>query len=121
MVQLNQAVYVTIDEEVRWYKGPPTAGDHRALELYRPGQGFFGGYCYMSQGPLPVVWSGAVTGVRKLWGESLQREMEKYNHQVGLKMVGETLADERNRVSLADEKDRFGLPIARVTCPRRQR
>jgi hypothetical protein len=86
-----------------------------------PGKDFLGGYCYMSQGPLPVVWSGAVTGVRKLWGESLQREMEKYNHQVGLKMVGETLPDERNRVSLADEKDRFGLPIARVTCPRRQR
>jgi choline dehydrogenase-like flavoprotein len=41
--------------------------------------------------------------------------MEKYNHQVGLKMVGEILPDQRNQVSLADEKDRFGLPIARVT------
>jgi choline dehydrogenase-like flavoprotein len=69
----------------------------------------------MSQGPLPVVWSRAVASARKLWGESLRREMEKYNHQVGLKMVGETLPDQRNRVSLADEKDRFGLPIARVT------
>jgi choline dehydrogenase-like flavoprotein len=41
--------------------------------------------------------------------------MEKYNHQVGLKIVGEVLPDERNRVTLAEEKDRFGLPIARVT------
>ena len=57
----------------------------------------------------------AIAGARKLWGEPLRREMEKYNHQVGLKMVGESLPDEHNRVSLADEKDRFGLPIARVT------
>jgi choline dehydrogenase-like flavoprotein len=41
--------------------------------------------------------------------------MEKYNHQVGLKIVGETLPQERNRVTLADEKDQYGLPIARVT------
>ena len=41
--------------------------------------------------------------------------MEKYNHQVGVKIVGEVLPNENNRVSLAEEKDRFGLPIARVT------
>jgi choline dehydrogenase-like flavoprotein len=41
--------------------------------------------------------------------------MQRYNHQVGLKMVGECLPQERNRVTLADEKDRFGLPVARVT------
>jgi choline dehydrogenase-like flavoprotein len=43
------------------------------------------------------------------------REMEKYNHQVGLKICGEVLPQERNRVTLADEKDAFGLPVARVT------
>ena len=41
--------------------------------------------------------------------------MEKYNHQVGLKIVGECLPQERNRVTLADEKDGLGLPIPRVT------
>ncbi|MBV8576849.1 MAG: GMC family oxidoreductase, partial [Acetobacteraceae bacterium] len=34
---------------------------------------------------------------------------------VGLKMVGEMLPDERNRVTLDEERDRFGLRIARVT------
>jgi choline dehydrogenase-like flavoprotein len=68
----------------------------------------------MSQGPLPIVWAEAQAG-RGLWGEALRREMEKYNHQVGLKIVGEVLPDERNRVTLAEEKDRYGLPIARVT------
>ena len=30
-------------------------------------------------------------------------------------MVGEMLPDERNRVTLADEKDQYGLRVARVT------
>jgi len=41
--------------------------------------------------------------------------MELYNHQVGLKIVGECLPQERNRVTLVDEKDQSGLPIPRVT------
>jgi choline dehydrogenase-like flavoprotein len=41
--------------------------------------------------------------------------MAKYNHQAGVKLVGEVLPDERNRVTLADETDEFGLKVARVT------
>src|SRR5262249_42786788 len=41
--------------------------------------------------------------------------MENYNHMAGLKIVGEVLPQESNRVSLAGEKDRYGLPIAHVT------
>ena len=41
--------------------------------------------------------------------------MERYNHQVGLKIVGECLPQERNRVTLTDEKDQYGLPVPRVT------
>jgi choline dehydrogenase-like flavoprotein len=115
MVQLNQAVYGTMDQEVRWYKGPPSLALTEHWNYVDEGKDFFGGYCYMSQGPLPVAWSETVVGSRKLWGETLRREMEKYNHQVGLKMVGEVLPDERNRISLATETDRLGLPIARVT------
>ncbi|MBW8836762.1 MAG: GMC family oxidoreductase, partial [Burkholderia sp.] len=33
----------------------------------------------------------------------------------GLKIVGEMLPQERNRVTLADEKDQYGLPVARVS------
>ena len=41
--------------------------------------------------------------------------MQDYNHQVGFKLVGECLPLERNRVTLADEKDGYGLPLPRVT------
>jgi choline dehydrogenase-like flavoprotein len=115
MVQANQAVYGTMEREVRWYKGPPSLSLTEHWNYTDAGKDFFGGYCFMAQGPLPVAWSAVVSGSRKLWGEKLRREMEKYNHQAGLKIVGEVLPNENNRVSLAGEKDRFGLPIAQVT------
>ena len=33
MTQSNQAVFGRMEEEVRWYKGPPSLDHHRALEL----------------------------------------------------------------------------------------
>jgi choline dehydrogenase-like flavoprotein len=114
MVQSNQAVWGLMDEEIRAYKGPPSLAITEHWNYTDEGKDFFGGYSYMSQGPLPIVWS--MTEARRgLWGEALLKEMEKYNHQVGLKIVGETLPQERNCVTLADEKDELGLPIARVT------
>ncbi len=102
-------------EEIRSYKGPPSLAITEHWNYCDTGKDFFGGYSYMSQGPLPILWASTLAGARGLWGQRLIDEMEKYNHQVGLKIVGETLPQERNQVTLADEKDRYGLPIARVT------
>ena len=44
----------------------------------------------------------------------LRNEMAKYNHMAGLKIVGEVLPNENNRVELADETDEYGLRIPRV-------
>ena len=76
---------------------------------------FQGGYCWMAQGPLPQEWASVLTESKGLWGEALAREMTLYNHQVGLKMVGEMLPNEANRVTLADEVDQYGLRIPRIT------
>ncbi len=115
MVQTNQAVWARFDEEIRSYKGPPSLALTEHWNYTDEGKDFFGGYAYMSQGPLPRQWAATLTGGRGLWGEALVREMEDYNHQAGLKIVGEVLPQERNRVTLADETDQYGLPIARVT------
>lgn len=114
MVQTNQAVYGTMDEEIRWYKGPPSLAITEHWNYTDKGKDFFGGYSYMSQGPLPIVWAAA-QNKRGLWGRALTDEMQKYNHQAGLKIVGETLPQERNRVTLAEETDQYGLRVARVT------
>ncbi|OXJ22416.1 choline dehydrogenase [Burkholderia sp. HI2761] len=114
MAQLNQASWGTLDDEVRWYKGPPSLSITEHWNYADEGKDFFGGYCWMSQGPLPIEWARKVAA-RGLWGDALKREMARYNFQAGLKIVGETLPRADNRVTLADERDAFGLPIARVT------
>jgi len=113
-IQSNQAVWGIKEQEVRSYKSPPSLALTEHWN-YDDNKDFHGGYCYMSQGPLPQLWSNTQLSGQGLWGERLKAEMEKYNHQVGLKMVGEMLPQERNTVTLADDKDQYGLPIARVT------
>lgn len=114
MTQSNHAVYGTFDEEIRWYKGPPSLAITEHWNYTDTGKDFPGGYSYMSQGPLAIDWAHTVTGQRGLWGMELRNEMAKYIHQAGLKIVGEVLPQERNRVELADETDQFGLRIPRV-------
>ena len=114
MVQSNHAVYGTFDEEIRWYKAPPSLAITEHWNYTDTGKDFPGGYTYMSQGPLPIDWADTVTGQRGLWGMELRNEMAKYNHQAGLKIVGEVLPQENNRVELADETDEYGLRIPRV-------
>ena len=114
-VQGNQAVWGIMEQEVRSYKGPPSLALTEHWNYEDRGKDSFGGYCYMSQGPLPVLWGATLAGSRGLWGEALTSEMRRYNHSVGLKVVSEYLPQERNRVTLADERDQHGLRIAHVT------
>ena len=44
----------------------------------------------------------------------LRREMTRYNHAAGFKMVGEVEPRPENRVELARETDARGVPIPRV-------
>jgi choline dehydrogenase-like flavoprotein len=112
-VQANQAVWGTSARAIRSYKAPPSLALTEHWN-YDDNKDFFGGYCYMSQGPLPQLWANTQLNSHGLWGEKLMRAMENYNHEVGLKIVGEMMPQERNRVTLADDKDQYGLRIARV-------
>ena len=114
MTQTNRAVWVEMQEEVRWNKGPPSLAITEHWN-YHDRKNFFGGHCWMGQGPLPVEWDGVLTGGAKLWGKALPRQMQRYNHQIGLKMVGEMLPEPHNTVTLADETDQYGLRIPRIT------
>jgi choline dehydrogenase-like flavoprotein len=115
MTQSNQAVWGRMKEEVRWYKGPPSLAITEHWNYQDKGKDFDGGYCWMGQGPLPIEWASVQTGARGLWGEPLRQEMMHYNHQVGLKMVGETQPDLRNTVTVTDELDQYGLRVPRIT------
>lgn len=115
MTQANQAVWGRMEDEVRWWKGPPSLAITEHWNYEDKGKDFYGGYCWMGQGPLPIEWVSVQTGARGLWGEALRTGMMDYNHQIGVKMVGEMLPDEKNRVTLADEVDQYGLRVPRIT------
>ena len=114
MTQPNQAVYGKSKDEIRWNKGPPSLAITEHWN-YDDRKDFHGGYCWMGQGPLPIEWAKTMTASRGIWGEELRLAMQDYNYQVGVKMVGECLPSENNTVTLADQKDRYGLPVAKVT------
>ncbi|MEO1969621.1 MAG: GMC family oxidoreductase [Sphingomonadaceae bacterium] len=115
MVQLNQAAWGTTDDEMRSYKGPPSLAINEHWNYEDRGKNYHGGWAYMSQGPLPVTWAKTLALGKGLWGEELLDEMERANHSVGLKMVGEVLPYDHNRVTLDEETDQYGLRVARVT------
>jgi len=114
MPQSNHAVYGTFEDEIRWYKGPPSLAITEHWNYADHGKDFPGGYVYMSQGPLAVEWAQTIGPERGLWGMELRNEMAKYNQMAGLKIVGEVLPNENNRIELADETDEYGLRIPRV-------
>ena len=114
MTQSNQAVWGVMEDEVRWNKGPPSTAITEHWN-YDDAKDFHGGYCWMGQGPLPIEWAAVQTGSRGLWGQALHDAMLDYNHMIGVKMVGEMLPDEANRVTLADDTDQYGLRVAQIT------
>ncbi len=115
MVQSNDAVWGVMDEEIRWYKGPPSMACTEHWNYCDQGKDFHGGYAYMSQGPLPIEWARSLATGRGLWGHALRDKVSNYIHQAGLKICGEVMPREENRVELADETDQYGLRIAKVT------
>jgi choline dehydrogenase-like flavoprotein len=50
-----------------------------------------------------------------VFGVELRQRMARYNRMAGLKIVGETQPQAENRVTLAEEKDDFGIPRANVS------
>jgi choline dehydrogenase-like flavoprotein len=114
MTQSNQAVWGRMEQEVRWNKGPPSLAITEHWN-YDDKKDFFGGYCWMGQGPLPIEWASVQTGSRELWGQSLHDAMLHYNHMIGVKMVGEMLPNEANRVTLSEDRDQYGLRVAQIT------
>ena len=115
MVHSNHGVFGEMEDEIRWYKAPPSLAVTEHWNYTDDGKDFRGGYLVASQGPLVREWAIKVALSKGRWGMDLRQEMTLYNHMAGLKMVGEVEPAESNRVELADETDDLGLRIPRVT------
>ncbi|HWE46208.1 MAG TPA: GMC family oxidoreductase [Caulobacteraceae bacterium] len=114
-IHSSPGIWATFEDEVRMWKGPPNMAVSEHWNYSDGGKDFFGGYSFMSQGPLPITWAQTVAGTGGMWGARLRDEMVKYNHMAGLGPVGETESQLTNGVELADEVDRYGLRIPKIT------
>jgi choline dehydrogenase-like flavoprotein len=133
MVHSSHDVYGKFDEEVRLYKGTPVLATTQELYATDPRRGFARGYTLHAHGSRPLAMAqgiarsqpvgmklglpqaGVGSASPPVWGNRLKEMMLDYNHYARVTLVGETLPDERNTVTLADEKDEHGLSRAKVT------
>ncbi len=116
MVHSNDGVFGEMEEEIRWYKAPPSLAITEHWNYTDEDKDFPGGYLFASQGPLIQDWGQKLATTKGLWGMPLRDAMAReYNRMAGVKMVGEVEPREVNRVEVVDETDGLGLPIPKVT------
>ncbi|HEY7966593.1 MAG TPA: GMC family oxidoreductase, partial [Solirubrobacteraceae bacterium] len=78
-----------------------------------PARGFARGFAIQTVGPQPIAWAEHVLA-HGYWGQALREYMRDYNHWFTLGTLCELLPLAENRVTLADEKDARGIPVARM-------
>ena len=103
------------DQPVRMYKAPPAHALTEEFYETDPKNDFARGFAIQTVGPLPVAFGKQMLAAKKAWGWGLRREMMDYNHWAAFGLLGEILPWADNRVTLSEDKDRFGLPVAHVT------
>jgi choline dehydrogenase-like flavoprotein len=99
---------------IRQYKAPPAHAMTEEFYETDPMRGFARGFAIQTIGPLPVAFAKQMMAAKGAWGWGLRRVMMDYNHWSGLGLLGEILPWPDNRVTIAQEKDQFGIPVARV-------
>jgi choline dehydrogenase-like flavoprotein len=101
-------------EEVRMYKAPPPEVSTEAFYETDPAKDHKRGFSIQCVGPLPITWAEHVVAEGH-WGDVLREYMRDYVHWATLGVLCEFLPLPDNRVTLADERDRHGLPVARFS------
>jgi len=92
--------------------GASKAINHRGASVasHRPR-----GFAIQTVSPLPIAFAKHMLAAKDVWGWGMRRVLMDYNHWAAFGMLGEILPWPDNRVTLATDKDRFGLPVAKVT------
>ena len=115
MAQAGNVVLGRFEEPVRMYKAPPAHALTEEFYETDPRNDFARGFAIQTVGPLPLAFAKQMIAAKKAWGWGLRREMMDYNHWAGFGLLGEILPWDDNRVTLAEETDRFGIPVGHVS------
>jgi choline dehydrogenase-like flavoprotein len=111
MVQGAPQTSGRFDDEVRAYKAPPPEVSSEQFYETDPAKPYRRGFAVQTVSPLPITWAEHVSA-QGHWGAPLREYMRDFVHWATLGSLCEYLAQPDNRVTLADEKDRHGLPVA---------
>ncbi len=111
MVQGAPQTAGRFDAEVRMFKAPPPEVSTEAFYETDPTKPYKRGFSIQTVSPLPITWAEHVAA-QGHWGADLRAYMSDYVHWSCLGALCEFLAQPDNRVTLAEEKDRHGLPVA---------
>jgi choline dehydrogenase-like flavoprotein len=115
MAQAGNVILGRFDQPVRMYKAPPAHALTEEFYETNPKNDFARGFAIQTVGPLPVAFAKQMLAAKKAWGWGMRREMMDYNHWAAFGLLGEILPWPDNTVTLAEQRDRFGLPVAHVT------
>jgi choline dehydrogenase-like flavoprotein len=115
MAQAGNIVAGRFPGLVRMYKAPPAHALTEHFYETDPKRGFARGFAVQTVAPLPISFAKHMAVAKDAWGWAMRQIMMDYNHWGTLGLLGEILPWDDNRVELAEEKDRFGLPVAKVT------
>lgn len=117
MVQGAPQTAGRFDAEVRMFKAPPPEVSTEAFYETQPGKAYKRGFSIQTVSPLPITWAEHVMA-QGHWGEEFRSYMTDYVHWACLGALCEFLPLPDNRVTLADEKDRHGIPVAHFAYSR---
>ena len=111
MVQGAPQTAGRFDAEVRMYKAPPPEVSTEDYYETDPSKPYKRGFSIQTVSPLPITWAEHVAA-QGYWGANLRKYMSDYVHWSTLGALCEFLPQARNRVTLAEQTDRHGLPVA---------
>lgn len=99
------------------YKAPPPQVTSEQFYETDTGRGFARGFSIQTVSPLPIGWSEHVLAEGH-WGRAMREYMRDYNHWSTIGVLNELLPLPDNRITLADETDCHGIPVARMDYTR---
>ncbi|QGF25044.1 GMC family oxidoreductase [Raineyella fluvialis] len=114
MVQGAPQTAGRFESEVRMWKGPPPEVSTEQFYETDPGKPWKRGFSIQTVSPLPITWAEHMAG-QGHFGADLRRVMSDYPHWACLGALCEFLPLPDNRVTLDEQKDAYGLPVARFT------
>ncbi len=116
LVHSGPIVYGRFDRALDSFVTPPVGVmtmDTYASDAKRD---FARGFWMNTYCQFPINFAQALVGSNPdLWGPELIEVLDEYAHWGMLATLGEVLPNPDNRVTLADERDDNGVPVARVT------